>query len=198
MGWNWMGLTAVVVVVVAGVGMAPGGQHAATQPATLPGTQPAVQGGAGGAVQKEAERMTYKDPSYGFSMGVPKLGGAGKERAVAVLFAGPPENATAPNINVLVDPGETTLEGYVAPAVAGLKDAKMIGQKVMEVSGRPAELLEYERTANGRTVHILQLVVVGEGLTYVVTCTCAADTFGSHEAEFRRSLESFRLPAKGG
>ena len=159
---------------------------AAVAPQTGPAYGPAPMGGG-----------IYADPSNGFSMGVPAFTGRNAERSVVVWFQAPPQDGFASNVNVLIDPVKTTRATYVQDFILALQrsnpQADKRSMKELKVSGRDAEILEYDANMGGRRLRFLQLLVVDVDAAYVVTCTSPATSFPTYEAEFHKCLDSFRL-----
>jgi hypothetical protein len=150
---------------------------------------------SGGPSSPSAGRGGYTDPTFGFTITPPKLANS-NERCLSVVFEGPPKNAFAPNVGVLVDPVRTTRKEYLdtSTTVLNQNGVKTISKTELTVGGYDAEMLDYEATLNTRRLHFLQLMVVTEENVYVVTCTSLADAFAAHQEQFQKCLQSFRPP----
>jgi hypothetical protein len=172
------------VLLPAAIGLAFIGAAAAPQTGPAYGPRP-----IGGGV--------YVDPSNGFSMGVPAFTGRNAERSVVVWFQAPPQDGFASNVNVLIDPVKTTRAAYVQDFILALQrsnpQADKRSMKELKISGRDAEILEYDASMGGRRLRFLQLLVVDDEAAYVVTCTSPAATFPTYETEFHKCLDSFHL-----
>lgn len=62
-----------------------------------------------------------------------------------------------------------------------------------EVSGRPAVMFDYEGQLTGRSLRFLQMAVFLPERVLLLTYTAPMSSFPGLEAEFRRSLETFKL-----
>lgn len=153
---------------------------------TAPSTQPSTQAAA----------STYSDAKYGFTLHVPELG-MGDTAPSLVLIRGPVVNGFASNQNILVQP-LTSKADYDKSSEEQFKthNVTVNSRKPLKVSGRDAELLDYEAVVNGQACHFLQLAVFDGDHVVTVTCTSSKETFEIYESQFRKSLESFQLTAK--
>lgn len=153
-------------------------------------------------VAQEAPRYTHAagrfslvpPEGWGRSEKAPKPGEAG----ILVMFVGPAKGGFAPNLNVLVDPTKSTRERYREENLAELRKAKakVRSEKELEVSGKPAILLEYTLGAGANRNRHWTLGVIDEDRTLTVTCTAREkDAAGSRKA-FEACLDSFRIEAQ--
>ena len=139
----------------------------------------------------------YTDPVYGFSMTPPNLGEIKQERAVITIFQAPPEEGFIPNVTVMVDPGATDLESYVTAWRAAMKEtnprANLRSYNVVQVSGKPAGVLDYDFTVATRRLRFLQLVVIDSERVFVVTCTAPLESWDKYHEQFQKCVDSFKL-----
>ena len=139
------------------------------------------------------QTAVYMNRTFGFSLDVPRVAGT---KPGPQVFSSPEENGAASSIVVLLQPQQTTRAEYLSQGVAMLKhDGCSIKEsKALQVGGHDAVLLDYTQPptqTNSR--HILVLAVVSPDVVYNVTCMATPENFKRHEAEFRKSLESFTL-----
>jgi hypothetical protein len=153
---------------------------------------------AADATRPAGQPGAYTDPSYGFSITAPKLSDNPRGRGVAVVFEGPMKDGFAANVNVLVEPGRIGRREYLDAALPQLKETggSLTNAKELTVAGYEAALLNYDMERNGRQLRHRQLLVFADRTTYIVTCTAAVDVFPQVEAEFQKTLDSFRPPPK--
>ncbi len=138
-------------------------------------------------------------PSYAYTFSPPKLIRASlHDRTVLAVYSGPLESGFASNVNILIDPVQATTKQYVDVSLDAMKqtnpNAVHRGRKTLKVSEKDAELLDYELSAGGNRLRILQLVVAADEGVYVVTCTTTVRAFANYEPEFRKAIDSFKLP----
>ncbi len=76
---------------------------------------------------------------------------------------------------------------------AGVPELEVVSKKELEVSGRPALMLETKGKIDGRPVQGLSLVVFGESRTFVVDAAGAKAAWDEEGDAFRDSLASFKL-----
>ena len=159
---------------------------------TAPSTQPT----ATQAAPAPQAPSTYSDAKYGFTLHVPELG-LGTSAPGLVMIRGPVINGFASNQNILVQP-LTSKADYDKSSEEQFKahNVTVNSRKPLKVSGRDAELLDYEAVVNGQACHFLQLAVFDGDHLVTVTCTSSKETFELYETEFRKSLDSFKLAEK--
>jgi hypothetical protein len=140
---------------------------------------------------------SYSDATYGFTTATPAFAEAKQERNVVAIFQAPPEDGFSANVTILVDPIKTTRKEYVQASITTMEttNPRAAIRRLVEkqVSGKDAEVLDYDANMGGRRLRFLQLLVVGEERVYVMTCTAPVDSFAKYEAQFRKCIESFRL-----
>ena len=146
-----------------------------------------------------AGNSEFRDAKYGYVVSPPEFPGPSAGASVLRLAAnGPAEAGFAPNMTVMVQEITTTRDQYVAGSKAQTEaiGLTMISTSTREVSGQPAAVLEYEGQMGTRQMHFLALAVILPERVLLVTYTAPASSFKGLEAEFRRSLESFKLPGQ--
>jgi len=140
---------------------------------------------------------TYSDPVYAFSMAAPSFAETKQDRALIAIFQAPAEDGFTPNVTVMIDPVKTTRKEYMTDnmkTMAGTNPrANVRSLKELQLSGKDAEVLDYDATMAGRRLRFLQLLVVAEDRVYVLTCTAPLDSYPKYEAQFQKCVDSFRL-----
>jgi len=140
---------------------------------------------------------TYSDPVYAFSMAAPVFAETKQDRSIIAIFQAPPEDGFTPNVTVMVDPIKTTRKDYMTDnmsTMAGTNPrANIRSLKELQVSGKDAEVLDYDATMTGRRMRFLQLLVIADDRVYVLTCTAPLDSYPKYEAQFQKCVDSFRL-----
>jgi hypothetical protein len=153
--------------------------------------------GASSSLPDKSAVNAYSDATYGFSMATPSFPQPQQDRAVIAIYQAPSEDDFSANVTVMVDPVKTTRKDYVQASMSTMETtnprANVRSLVEMKVSGKDAELLDYDATMAGRRLRFLQLLVVAEARVYVVTCTAPLDKFPKYEAQFRKCIDSFRL-----
>ena len=151
-----------------------------------------------GAAGPTTPAGSYTDPANGFSMGVPSLGEVKQERVVLTIFQGVPEaDGFTPNVTVAVDPVKTTREDYVKATADTLAKtnpkATIRSWRQLAVSGKDAEVVDYDANMAGRRLRFMQLMVFADDRVFVVTCTAPVEAFPNYLASFEKCIESFNL-----
>jgi hypothetical protein len=141
----------------------------------------------------------FKDTQFGYSVSPPEFAGppaGGVFTRVNVLA--PPEDGFSANMGVMIQEVRITREQFVALTEEQFRAAGMTLRKSSkrDVSGRPAVLFDYDGPLRGRSLRFLQLAVILPERVLLLTYTAPASAFAGLEAEFRRSLESFKLTAR--
>ena len=140
-----------------------------------------------------AQAAVYTNRTYGFSLEVPRVAGT---KPGPQVFRSPEENGAASSIVVILQPQQTTRADYLSQGVAMLKHVgcTIKESKPLQVGGHDAVLLDYVQPAKQKDFqHILVLAVVSPDVVYNVTCMATPENFKRHEADFRKSLDSFTL-----
>ena len=106
-----------------------------------------------------------------------------------------PDAGFASNMGVVVQEVAITRDQFVAQTKTQFEQAGMKVRSVSNrtVSGQPAVVFDYEGVLRERPLRFLALAVILPERVLLVTYTAPAATFGKYEAEFKRSLETFRL-----
>ena len=141
----------------------------------------------------------FQDTTYGYTVSSPEFAAAAPGGNILRLtVSAPPEAGFAANMGVMVQEVKTTREQYIALSEKQFAAAGMTirGSSKRDVSGRPAVVFDYEGQMGGRGLHFLSMAVLLPDRVLLVTYTAPASAFGALEAEFRRSLDSFKLTGK--
>ena len=138
----------------------------------------------------------FKDTQFGYSVSPPEFAGppaGGVFTRVNVLA--PPEDGFSANMGVMIQETRITRDQFIALTEEQFRAAGMTLRKSSkrDVSGQPGVLFDYEGPMRGRNLRFLQLAVILPERVLLLTYTAPAPAFGGFEAEFRRSLETFKL-----
>lgn len=150
-----------------------------------------------GAWAEEPGAARWDDPVQGVSLVPPRFPRMpeGSQGTVASFLA-PPRDGFSDNVNVLISAGRTTRAQYLVDARESLREMGLQEISIRETlcCGREALLLEYDGERDGHSVRWLSLAVIDAARVVVATCTAREESYFEREAEFRRCLESLRLP----
>jgi hypothetical protein len=155
---------------------------------------------AGPQAATAVEEDRYVDRSFGFSFSKPRFTPSEEKgvATVAVTLAGSPVGSFAPNVNVLIQNLETTLDSYKKQQ---REELKAIGWEVLEqslgqIGGSPALRTHARGSLQGLEVEFLAIAMIGgetKKKVIVLTCTATSAQFPLYEAEFDRVVTSFGL-----
>jgi hypothetical protein len=145
-----------------------------------------------------ADDDRFIDRRHGFSFSKPRFTPSEEKdvATVAVTLSGAPDGSFAPNVNVVVQNLETTLEDYQQ---AHLRQLKAIGWKVVEqshrqIDGKPALQTRARGSLQGLDIEFVEVAVIRDGeKMFVLTCTATTEQFSGYEVEFERVISSFAL-----
>jgi hypothetical protein len=138
----------------------------------------------------------FTDTKFGYSVSPPEFPGPPTGSvATRLTVLAPPDGGFSSNMGVMVQEIKTTREEFIALSEKQFDD---LGMKVRssskrDVSGQPAVLLDYEGQMRGVGLRFLQLAVILPERVLLLTYTAQKSAFKELEAEFRRSLETFKL-----
>ncbi|MVN88385.1 DUF1795 domain-containing protein [Deinococcus sp. HMF7620] len=124
-----------------------------------------------------AHAATYKDASGTFSATAPSGWKQGTYPGTAVVFAAPPSNGFAPNINVIVQtvPAGTTQAAYHKLSVAQIgqliTDGKVLGNKTVSVGGLNGNQVAYTGRQGQYKLYFISTYAVKGTKAYVITAT---------------------------
>ena len=138
----------------------------------------------------------FKDTKFGYSVSAPEFSGPPPGSVAARLnVLAPPEDGFSANMGVMIQETRITREQFIARTEEQARAAGMTlrSSSKREVSGQPAILFDYDGQMNGRSLRFLQLAVILPERVLLLTYTAPLSTFAGFEAEFRRSLETFKL-----
>jgi hypothetical protein len=156
----------------------------------------AALGGSQTATAADGDR--YVDQSLRFSFSKPRFTPSGEKdvTTVAVTLSGAPVGGFAPNVNVVVQNLETTLDAYQQLQLQQLKALgwAVVEQSQRQIVGQPALWTHARGSAQGLEVEFLAVARFPDGKkVFVLTCTTTTETFALYEAEFERVASSFVL-----
>ncbi len=147
-----------------------------------------------------AGRTAYADPIQGFRLDPPRFPGADGTRAcVAISLTGPYANGFAPNVNVTIQPVQTTLAKFTELTLAQIESSRLRvnSHRTLKVAGHDALEVDYRGTLdvmnNTKELRFLVLSVIDDDRVVALTCTALPEDFEAAEAEFRACLASFRV-----
>jgi hypothetical protein len=115
------------------------------------------------------------------------------------ILMGPPAAGFAPNINVVDEAFEGTLETYVKNTVAVLPKAfkkkfKLLKQEEFKTTaGLAGSRLVVENEQQDNLMRQTFYIFAGDKRMFVVTCTALADGGEKHDMTFEGSLKTFRF-----
>jgi hypothetical protein len=152
---------------------------------------------AGPQTATAAEDDRYVDRSFGFSFSKPNFTPSEEKdvTTVAITLAGSPVGSFAPNVNVVVQNLETTLDSYEQ---LQREQLTAIGWEVLDhsrrqVGGRSALRTHARGSLQGLEVEFLAIAVIRDKKAFVLTCTATTAQFPLYESEFDRVVTSFAL-----
>lgn len=147
-----------------------------------------------------ARGADFQDTQYGYTVSAPEFArpASGATIKRMMVLAPPDEGGFAANMGVLIQEISMTLDDYIKMSEKQFPAAgmKVRSKSKREVSGAPAVLFDYEGPMAGRNLRFLSLAVMLPSRVLLVTYTAPEESFGEFQAEFRRSLESFKLTRK--
>jgi hypothetical protein len=138
----------------------------------------------------------FKDTKFEYSVSPPEFPGPSPGAVfMRVNVLGPPEAGFSANMGVMVQEVRITRDQFIALTEEQFRTAGMTLRKSSkrDVSGQPAVLFDYDGPVKGNSLRFLQLAVILPERVLLLTYTAPVSTFAAHEAEFRRSLETFKL-----
>jgi hypothetical protein len=138
----------------------------------------------------------FKDTKFGYSVSPPEFSGPPPGSVATRLnVLAPPEAGFSANMGVMIQEARITRDQFIAltEQQLGAAGMKLRSSSKRDVSGQPAILFDYDGQVNGRSLRFLQLAVILPERVLLLTYTAPVSTFAGFEAEFRRSLETFKL-----
>jgi hypothetical protein len=138
----------------------------------------------------------FRDTKFGYSMSPPDFADPPQGSVfVRVNVFAPPEAGFSPNMGVMIQEVRITRDQFIALTKEQFGAAGMTlrSSSKRDVSGQPAVLFDYHGPVNGHSLRFLQLAVILPERVLLLTYTAPVSTFAGLEAEFRRSLETFKL-----
>jgi hypothetical protein len=144
-----------------------------------------------------AAASEMKDAQYGYSVSPPEFPASEAAAFPRLTVFAPPDADTkfSANMGLMVQETATTRDQFIAQSRAQFEQAgaKVRSTSNRTVSGRPAVVIDYEGNLTGRPLRFLALAVILPERVLLLTYTAPAATYGQHEKEFKRSLETFKL-----
>jgi hypothetical protein len=153
---------------------------------------------AGAETAATADEDRFVDRTLGFSFSKPRFAPSGEPNVttVAVTLSGPPEGTFAPNVNVVVQNLDVSLDAYQKQQRAELKAAgwEVIEQAPRQISGRVTLRTHARGTVQGLEIEFLAVALKRDpSQLFVLTCTATTEQFPLYQAEFERVASSFVL-----
>ena len=139
----------------------------------------------------------YVDPTYGFSLSVPKFEKSTAEQSTAALVVlGPVTEQFAPSVNVQVEPATGTLDEFAEATRQQILGAgyELRAMTRPALGSYPGILWHYAGSQNGRPLEYLTVAVLSEGRIYSATATATPSQFKALSEALRVSLLSLRPP----
>ncbi|MGH7296754.1 MAG: hypothetical protein ACRELB_17575, partial [Polyangiaceae bacterium] len=142
----------------------------------------------------DAQRSTYTDATYGFSIDPPAFAHATRTAIVLTTY-GPAVGGFPPNMNVMVQKSLLPRQAEIDVLKTQLATTgnKIVAEKQMTVAGHDAFGIEYEGAVNGRRLHFLLLKVIDGEQEFSIRYTATADEYPKVEKLFHDSFDSFQL-----
>jgi hypothetical protein len=141
----------------------------------------------------------FIDAKFGYSVSPPDFSSPLPGTVFTrVNVLAPPEAGFSANMGVMIQEARVTREQFIAVTKEQLAAAGMTlrSSSKRDVSGQPAVLFDYHGPMTGHSLRFLQLAVILPERVLLLTYTAPVSTFGGFEAEFRRSLETFKLASR--
>ena len=145
---------------------------------------------------------SYRNERFGFSLAPPAFADQPVTTPVveAALFKAPVENGFAANCNIQIQFVDMSPEDFYARSTGQFEQLGWSLDEVSEVRLGEAtgRMIRYSGAFNDIPLRFMATAVPGEGRFYVFTCTALAANHDRYEADFRATLESFRLGGPDG
>lgn len=140
----------------------------------------------------------YVDQSLGFSFSKPHFTPSEVKdvTTTAISLAGAPDAGFAPNVNVIVQNIEITLDAYQRRQA---EEMSTLGWEVIEqtqttIGGKSVLRTHVRGSVQGLEVEFLMAAMTRNGKKlFVLTCSATPAQFPKYEAEFNRVVSSFAL-----
>jgi hypothetical protein len=140
----------------------------------------------------------YVDRGLGFSFSKPHFPVSDEKNLsiVPITLAGPPQGGFAPNVNVVVQNIETTLEDFKRTQAGELSSLgwEVVEHSIAPIAGKPSLRTRARGSVQGFEIEFLAVAIMREGKkAFVLTCTATKTQYPAYEAEFERVVSSFSL-----
>jgi hypothetical protein len=141
---------------------------------------------------------SYVNVTYGLALQPPLFDAlpAAKMQDIAA-FHGPSSGGFSPNVGIRIAQVKVSggLEDYTKSTIEGTEKAgcKLVAQKVRDVQGRAAVLLEYAGTIAGKSLHFFSYSVLDTDRLIIITCTATDAQFEGLRDRFTACLDSFQF-----
>lgn len=133
------------------------------------------------------DRLYFR--GLGFSIAPLEATWASEQYTALLLFL-PPSEGFAPNVNVVVQPGEQSIADY---AEKTKKELRAIGAKILrDKTSEDAFSCEYTRAFQGRQHHHYSKAELGKKGVYLVTATALESQWKSVGPRLMACVDSFR------
>ena len=116
------------------------------------------------------------------------------QQPVLLMFL-PASEGFSPNVNILIQPHEGTIEEYLALTLNQFKSAglKVITQKTV---GKGAVTIEYSGATEGQAMHCYARAEKSGGKVYLITATSTEGQWSTTATPLKACVDSFRLDGK--
>ncbi len=136
----------------------------------------------------------YINHELGLAINLPKSHGAETNHVVATLML-PPSNGFAPNINIIAQQYDGTIEDYLELSVAQFNQMKLQLVQAEVVEGKV--LFEYSGSMNGSEKHWYAKGIRKNGSMYLATATALKEQWPDVGKSLMESIDSFGEDGEG-
>ncbi|MEZ5993393.1 MAG: hypothetical protein R3E76_13730 [Planctomycetota bacterium] len=155
--------------------------------------------GDGDAAEDSVKTRTFASKEFAFTIDTTDFPVEQPFKTITVVksLAEEPVGGFMPNVNVLVQMQETTVEGYMATTKDELKGLgfEMVEIKPIDHAGKKCMWGEYKGEMGGVELHFLALAIVLEDRVILATGTAAEKDFDKVEAKLEKAVKSLNLLA---
>jgi hypothetical protein len=138
---------------------------------------------------------TYTNPAYGIGMSVPECDAKEGSYATLAIFYVTDKGVPLGNMNIGVSMVSTTRAEWLRKALTGIaaQGQKVNSQKMLEVSGRDAFIIDSQGKVEQQDWHFLSLFIIDAARVIVVTCTALPEKYNEALPQFQGFIRSVTL-----
>ena len=144
---------------------------------------------------KTEKSSTYANQTYGFSMRVPDNEFKESPDIMLAVFYASAKGVHVGNISVLVHMVQTNRDECSRTALKAASDQglKVNSQKMLQISGHDAVMVDSQGPLEGQDLRILSLYVIENGRVFTINGTARVDKFDAAYPGFMDVMNSFIL-----